>query len=196
MERRTIYLIRHGDIGLAGERRYIGSTDLPLSALGIAQVKALREKLQGLEFSGVYCSDLSRSQQTAELLVAGGPLRPQIHQELREICMGTWENQGFAEIAKRYPAQYAARGKNLANYRTPGGESFADLQKRVVKFFEQLISHSTGDLLISGHAGVNRVLLCDLLGMPLSNLLKITQDYGCLNILTGSRLQGALKWNM
>jgi broad specificity phosphatase PhoE len=40
-----------------------------------------------------------------------------------------------------------------------------------------------GDELIVGHAGVNRVILCHALGIPLANLFQICQDYGCMNIL-------------
>jgi probable phosphoglycerate mutase len=36
---------------------------------------------------------------------------------------------------------------------------------------------------VVGHAGVNRVLLCHLLGMPLGNLFRLGQDYGCCNLL-------------
>ncbi|WP_238492597.1 histidine phosphatase family protein [Desulfotruncus alcoholivorax] len=38
-------------------------------------------------------------------------------------------------------------------------------------------------MLIVGHAGVNRVIISQLLGMPLKNIFQICQDYACLNIL-------------
>ena len=43
------------------------------------------------------------------------------------------------------------------------------------------------DLLLVCHAGVNRVILCHLLGMPLANLFRIGQDSGCLNIIEKNR---------
>jgi len=45
-----------------------------------------------------------------------------------------------------------------------------------------LVQQSEGNLLIIGHAGVNRVILCRLLGTQLANLFRLEQGYGCLNI--------------
>nr|MBC8393812.1 histidine phosphatase family protein [Deltaproteobacteria bacterium] len=42
-----------------------------------------------------------------------------------------------------------------------------------------------GQVLIVAHAGVNRVILCHILGMPLANLFRLGQDYGGLNIIDG-----------
>ena len=36
---------------------------------------------------------------------------------------------------------------------------------------------------IVGHAGVNRLILCNLLGMPIANLFRIAQDYACINTI-------------
>jgi probable phosphoglycerate mutase len=36
---------------------------------------------------------------------------------------------------------------------------------------------------VVGHAGINRVILCEAVGVPLANVFKFGQDYGCLNIL-------------
>ena len=33
------------------------------------------------------------------------------------------------------------------------------------------------------HGGVNRIILCHLLGIPLENIFRIDQDYGALNII-------------
>jgi len=47
------------------------------------------------------------------------------------------------------------------------------------------ILHSTrGDILIVGHAGVNRILLSQALGRSLDDLFGIDQDYGCLNVIS------------
>ena len=49
------------------------------------------------------------------------------------------------------------------------------------------------NVLIVGHAGVNRLVVCDVLGIPAANLHSIGQDYGCLNIIefaeTSTRLR-------
>jgi probable phosphoglycerate mutase len=40
-------------------------------------------------------------------------------------------------------------------------------------------------VLIAGHAGVNRLLLCHVLGIPTQHMFRIDQNYGCMNVLRG-----------
>ena len=89
----------------------------------------------------------------------------------------------MSEIAKEHPLEFKARGEDLENYRVPGGESFADCRLRVLAALRRILASAGDDILIVGHAGVNRVILCDALGIPLANVLRIGQAYGCLNIL-------------
>lgn len=184
MEAKTVYLIRHGQIGLKNEqRRYIGQIDVPLSDAGRQQVEQLSAKLQNVKLDAVYCSDLSRGLDSAQLIAETQGLDPQVCPELREIAMGDWEGKAFADVAKLYPKWFKQRGNDIAYFRPPNGESFADCCNRVVPIFDRILQSPGTNLLIVGHAGVNRVLLCNLLGMPLANLFRIAQDYCCINII-------------
>ncbi len=137
---------------------------------------------EGKEFSARYCSDLSRCVHTAEIIAGPGAPVERVP-ELREIRLGEWDGVPVGEIKKRFPDQWRERGANLAAYRTPGGESFLDLQSRAATKFEELVTNADGDVLIVAHSGVNRMILCHVLGMPAGNLLRIVQDYGCLNVI-------------
>jgi len=184
MDTKTIYLVRHGKIQLEdGQRRYIGQLDLLLSDEGLRQAHLLQKRLEPADIAAVYCSDLSRSRQTAEIIAAHRDVPVKARQDLREIALGEWEGSTFADIARRFPDKFRARGADIAYYRVPGGESFADCGKRVIAAFHDLLVSSPGNILIVGHAGVNRLLLCHVLGMPLANLFRIVQEYGCLNII-------------
>jgi probable phosphoglycerate mutase len=105
------------------------------------------------------------------------------HKELREIDLGEWEGLSFADVVRRFPNEFKSRGADIGYYRTPGGESFADCSKRVVGALHEIMKNSRGNILIAGHAGVNRLFLCHVLGMPLTNIFRLVQDYGCLNII-------------
>ena len=37
--------------------------------------------------------------------------------------------------------------------------------------------------MVMAHAGVNRVILCDALGVPLENFFRIEQDFAALNVI-------------
>jgi alpha-ribazole phosphatase len=178
------YLARHGRIEPPGApKRFIGQVDPPLSAQGIEQARRLGRILGGVALTAIFCSDLQRSLKTAEIVAAGQAIRPQARRDLREIGLGEWEGLTFDEVRRRYPREFQERGQNIAEYRPPGGESFADCSRRAVSAFEEILASTRGNVLIVGHAGVNRAILCHALGMPLQHLFRIGQDHGCLNLI-------------
>src|SRR5208337_1578475 len=104
-------------------------------------------------------------------------------QDLREINLGKWEGCTFADIEQRFPEEFRKRGSDIVSYRIPGGESFDNCNKRVLTAFQDILEASTGNILIVGHAGVNRMILCHIMGVPLQDLFKIRQEYGCMNVI-------------
>lgn len=183
MAKKHIYLVRHGDIGLGKDKRYIGQLDLPLSDLGRKQAATLQELLSQVPLDKIYCSDLRRAQQTADIIASTHQIIPEARVGLRELNMGDWDGELFAKIRTKYPEGFKQRGENIANYCTPQGESFSDCYKRVIPIFESLTQSEESTILIIGHAGVNRVILCRVLGLPLDNVFHLEQSYGCLNLI-------------
>jgi alpha-ribazole phosphatase len=189
---KTVYLLRHGKIATEGEkRRYIGQIDLPLNAQGMLQAERLALRLEKVGCREVYCSDLSRTRETGRIVAAKAAARLVVRPELREISLGEWEGLSFDEVARKYPGAFEARGKDLAYYRIAGGESFADCSGRIVNAFREIVERAADPVTVVGHAGINRLILCHVLGMPLTNLFRIGQDYGCLNVIqyTGNSCQ-------
>ena len=185
--RLTIHLMRHGRTEEETPWRYLGQRDVPLSEAGRAQARRWAEVLADVDFAGAWCSDLSRCRETAGLVLADRNLEATPQAGLREMALGEWDGLSLEEVKRLYPGQYEARGADLAGFRPPGGESFADLAQRAWTGLEH-IQEAAGrlgeaNILVVAHAGVNRVLLCKLLGIPLGNLFSLAQDPGCLNIL-------------
>ena len=176
-----IYLLRHGEVMTGPTRRFIGQSDCELSTKGRHQAAAWGAFFAGFELASVVCSDLRRSRQTAQTIRERQATPLRIEPSLREIHLGAWDGLEMAQVKAKFPEEWKKRGQDLSGYRPPGGESFHDLTARVMPVFEDIRSGVQGDVLIVGHAGVNRVLLCRLLGMPLQNLFRLGQDYGCLN---------------
>ena len=185
---RTVLLIRHGAVVGDADRRFIGATDWPMSEAGEAQIRRLAERLgERFPIASITCSDLARSRRTAELLAAGREVPIHVRPALREIDLGAWEGVLRAEVARSEPAEYARRGREIVHYRPPGGESFSDLALRVLPCWRSLITDGRDEVVaVAGHCGVNRVILCDTLGMPLENLFRIGQRPGCLNLIAWS----------
>lgn len=179
-----IYLLRHGEVDLGGKRRYVGQVDLPLSKRGTYQAQYWQQSLAASLPCEIYCSDLLRSRQTAQIIVGSREERMHILPHLREINLGTWDGLSAEEVESRFPEEYKKRGQDVADYRPPNGENFADVYARVVPLFEHIAhAHQEGNVCIIGHAGVNRVILCHILSIPLSNLFRLEQDYGSLSII-------------
>ena len=179
----TLYLLRHGDSRPDNVRRFVGRTDHQLNEKGVAQAGRWRSELSGIPFNHIYCSHLKRSLETARIIRAENETPITVLPDLAEINLGRWDGMPVSEVRRQFPQEYQLRGADLAGYRPYGGESFADLSLRVMPALQSVVQQSVGNVLISGHAGVNRVILCHLLGMPLANLFRLEQEYGCLNIL-------------
>ncbi|BBO86390.1 alpha-ribazole phosphatase [Desulfosarcina ovata subsp. sediminis] len=181
---KKIFLLRHGEIEKPREEKcFIGQIDLPLSPRGRAQAGFWRGQLAGIALSRIVCSDLSRCVETARIVAAENGAEVSTDAGLREIHLGQWDGMAFAEVQARWPDHFRERGRLIDGFRPPDGESFRDLQQRVASVFEKAVADTDGNLLMVTHAGVIRVLLCHLLGMPVSHLFRLDQDYAALNLI-------------
>ena len=180
---KTIYLLRHAAIADDYRARFVGQIDPPLSPAGRLDAARSGRLLRRIPIEAIHCSDLQRSRQTAALIARGA--RPAIHarDDLREIALGAWEGMKRSEVAARYPQDYTKRGTDLANYRVPDGESFADCQKRMLGAWQEIVASDAQRIVVVSHAGAIRALLCHLLGRPLRELFRIAQDYGAINVV-------------
>ncbi|MGX9366672.1 histidine phosphatase family protein [Desulfoplanes sp. PS50] len=183
-----ILLLRHGDCRTDGEKRYVGQLDLPLNDLGIRQAREWRDVFAADLPDRVISSDLTRAMQTAKVALEGLPVRIKPQPGLREISLGDWEGMARQDVRTRFSRAYARRGEDLAGFRPPNGESFQDLQTRVVGRFSALCAGcDPGEtLLLVTHAGVIRVLLCHILGMDLQRLFTLAVDYARMVCLEGT----------
>lgn len=185
MEERTrLFIIRHGETTLSSEFRYIGHMDVDITENGVAQMNKLKERLKNEDITSLYCSDLIRAKKGAEIIAHYHNIDPIACKEFREINLGIWEGLKREEIMERYPQAYSQRLEDLAHFGIEGGESFRDLQIRVMKKLVSILNKSKGkNIVLVAHGGVSRVILFDALQLGLQLLPRIDQAYGCLNII-------------
>jgi alpha-ribazole phosphatase len=181
---KTIFLVRHAEpVGIDLQKSYLGHQNPDLSPLGIHQAEMLCQAFRYYPIQAVFTSDLLRAVHTALYIVKNHHCQPERIREFREISLGEWDGRTFQEVQEQYPEEYKQRGQDIVNYRTPGGESYADVQKRVLPAFTEVLEKTKGSSVIVAHAGVNRVILCHLIKRPLQELFSIPQDYAAVNIL-------------
>ncbi len=191
----TLYVIRHGETVNAEKKRYKGTIDVPLSANGIAQMeltaahleKMVLENNAGNGLAAVYTSDLSRAWQSADILAGRFNLQPRVDESLRERYFGRWEGMSFDEITEKYPIEFQAWKKNPFLSSPVDGESTDGVQKRVIPAVNEIIQKNRSThVAIVAHGGVNRVILCHYLGIPLNYIFRIEQGNGALSTIVFS----------
>ncbi|WZL73878.1 alpha-ribazole phosphatase [Clostridiaceae bacterium 35-E11] len=184
MKERKIYLLRHGQPKLESDKKYyMGRLDLDLSNQGIEQAAGLARKFKEMPLGNIFCSNMKRTEKTAQVIGKYHDIKPQKIKDLCEINLGDWEGRTFEEVRQRYPEEFKKRGEDIINYCTPNGESFFDVNKRVMKAFYDILSNTDKNLLIVGHAGVNKLILCNIRNIPIEDMFKIRQNYACINII-------------
>lgn len=142
------------------------------------------EYLSSFKLDAVYTSALSRCITSGTFIASHHGLDVMVDPQLNEVHFGAWEGQTFEEIKKTYPSELKAWLADLENESPPNGEVLVDAQKRVVGAFEGILNrHSGENCAIVAHAGTLRLILCHLLDLRLSNMFKIGQSYGCINIV-------------
>lgn len=188
-----ILLARHGETPWNAEGRYQGQVDIPLSEVGIAQANALGARLKDLHIDRAVASPLSRATRTAQLAL-GEARAAQLgfDEGLLEIGHGEWEGLLASEIAERDLQRLRDWRDAPETVLMPGagGESLQQVLDRAWPALERACDGLGTDdtLLIVAHDAVNRVLLCRILGLPLSRLWTFRQAPTTLNLLQGDRV--------
>lgn len=187
-----LLLVRHGETELNSSLRYWGRSDVALSDIGLRQTERLRERLNREKIDFIYSSDLKRALVTAQIIALRDNLKVVACPELREIDFGRLEGLTFDEVNRLYPEVARMWMERNLSLVYPGGESLAELDKRVRQFRSRLEGHNKEEtILIVAHSGVLRTLLCQLLGMEPRQRWQIRLDLASLTIIETYR-QGAI----
>lgn len=182
MHEKTFYLIRHAEPDFPnGEKMYLGQkADLPLSPAGLEQAAQLGRDFRSVKLDAVYTSPLLRARQTAAP-IAGASVPLCELEALRELSAGEWDGCTFADVRAKYP-QYFAQGVVFSC--PPGGESDEQGLARARRALAQIERETPHSALIVAHAALIRLLLCALLGRPLSEKKQLRQKHAAISVLT------------
>jgi alpha-ribazole phosphatase len=189
--------MRHPHLEAKGER-CIGQTNVQLSPEGRAALIPLAEEASRLRPDKILCSDLQRCQLLAEAIALRLGLLCEPDPVWREVNFGTWENRSWNDIQTNEPHRLSEWMANFDTVAPPAGESFADLQVRVLRGIESKLVRAkhdtavppttrsgakTGALsvphyLIVTHAGVIRAAVSAFSDLPLRRAFELRVPYG------------------
>jgi alpha-ribazole phosphatase len=181
-DRTRMYLARHGEVVNHGV--YNGQTDVDITEVGIRQMERLKDLLKDKNLSAVYSSDLLRARRGAQIVAQPHGLRPESFPQFREVHFGRWQGLSYSEVMQRYPLDISQWINDLENFRIPAGESMLDVRNRAMPKLQELIERHRGkEFALICHGALNRIILAEAIHLPFAHLLRIEQDYGCLNII-------------
>ena len=167
-----IYTIRHGESYSNTGGTVMSYTDMPLTEKGREQARragcAMREALKTDAPMYAFCSDLMRTQQTAEEFLGqiDRKVEPVVTKDITEMHQGDLEGMPWTERLEKYA--HVKTDVALSEVEIPGGESFQDVKKRSLHFAEEYLSKLEDDavVLIFSHGLALRIIINTLLGRP------------------------------
>lgn len=173
----TFVLLRHGETALTPEKRFSGSggTDPDLSATGREQAAHAAEAFAARgTVQEIVSSPLRRCRETAGAVAARLGLEVRIEDGLRETDFGAWEGLTFGEVKERYGADLDAWLASAKAAPTGGGESFAEVARRVAAARDRLVTRYAGrTVLVVTHVTPIKTLVRLALGAPPESLFRM-----------------------
>jgi alpha-ribazole phosphatase len=175
----NLYIIRHPEVTNHTDNVFNGSVDVNLSDNGYKQADKLYNFFRDKSIGLVISSPLKRCKIVAEKF--SGISEIIYDSRIKERNFGIFESLSWEAITKRYPCDASAFLCDPFNYRVKNGESFLDVEERVADFINDRLKNIGKNILIIAHGGVNRVFISHFLEMGSNSILKISQDYACVN---------------
>jgi probable phosphoglycerate mutase len=168
MNRTQLIIVRHGETewNIAGIRQ--GHLDSKLTEKGVAQAKALGQRLGRERFSALYSSDLGRAIQTAREIADVTGHEIVTDPRLRERHLGIFQGLNAEEITKKYPEERRLFRTQGPDYVIPEGESMRQQVERNVAYLNDLAHKHTGEtIVVVTHGGVVSGFFRHTLSIPL-----------------------------
>ena len=169
----TIYLIRHAEAEGNLYRIAQGQANSSITDRGERQIQALARRFADIPIDAVYASDLYRTCATASAIYKPKGLPLHRRRDLREICVGVWEEKTWGEIARQDPAQLENFNHRLHLWHVEGAETPQAVQTRLLAAVRDIAAANDGKTAaVFSHGCAIRLLLAALQGIPLEELGK------------------------
>ena len=172
----TIYLIRHGKTSANEKHLYCGSTDLPLSETGRAELQDFCYDIKNVRF---LTSGMKRTNETLRILFGDVPY--EVDSRFREVDFGIFEMQSFEQLKDTPEYQTWLTGDNEANI-PPQGESGMQMKARVMEAFSEIKE----DTCIITHGGCIAAIMEHLFPNEGKNRYEWQPKNGCGYIIRGN----------
>ena len=163
----VVILVRHGHTPTTGKILPGRTKGLHLSDLGKDQAEKVASYLSSLNsVNAVYSSPMERTLETAKPIAKAFGKRVRTHQGLIEADFGKWTGRKLSELRKLNDWEKVQKNPSL--FRFPGGESFMEMQSRMVSTVTNICENHRGEIVVAvSHADTIKAFLTAALGTPL-----------------------------
>lgn len=160
----TILLVRHGQTPTTGKILPGRAKGLSLADEGRRQADVAAQRIGELKrVDAIYSSPLERAKETAAPIASARGLRTRVNRGLFECDFGDWTGAELKKLMELPEWQTVQRAPST--FRFPGGESFIEMQTRMVTTLDALrLEHPGGTIVCVSHADTIKAAVAHALG--------------------------------
>ena len=180
-----LLLIRHGENDFVKTGKLPGqSAGIHLNERGQKQAEVLGEALKSIPIKAIYSSPLERAMETAVPIAKARNLQIIPESNLRDANVGRWQGKSLKVL--RLTNAWKIVQHSPSRFQFPEGESFIDLQTRIVNALEGIIKkyNRPKDIVaVVFHADPIKLAVAHFLGLPLDHFQRLSCDTGSLTAI-------------
>lgn len=182
----TVLLVRHGKTATTGTLLPGRAPGLHLDDTGRGQAERAAELIGEVpKVAAVYTSPLERARETAAPIGKAVGLRPKVDKGLLECDFGEWTGKELKALMKLPEWQLVQRAPS--SFRFPGGESFTEMQVRIVSALDRLRAAHPGEVIVCvSHADPIKAAVAQALGTHLDLFQRIVISTCAVSALSWS----------
>lgn len=168
-----ILLVRHGQTPTTGKILPGRASGLHLAEAGVSQAHRVAERIAELpRVDAIYASPLERARETAAPIAKALKQRIKIDKGLLECEFGEWTGAELGKLMKK--PEWSTVQKAPSTFRFPGGESFTEMQTRMVTALDRIRSaHPGGTVVCVSHADPIKAAVAHAMGTHLDLFQRI-----------------------
>lgn len=168
-----LLLVRHGQTPTTGMVLPGRAAGLHLAEAGNAQAHRVAERIAELpRIDAIYASPLERARETAAPIAKALKQRVKIDKGLLECDFGDWTGEKLSTLMKL--PEWSTVQKAPSTFRFPNGESFTEMQTRMVTALDRIRqAHPGGVVVCVSHADPIKAAVAHAMGTHLDLFQRI-----------------------
>ncbi len=179
----TILMVRHGQTPTTGKVLPGRAKGLHLADLGHEQAKIAALRIAELNIDAVYSSPLERAKETAAPISEACGLKTQIERGLFECDFGDWTGKQLKDLMKL--PEWGTVQRAPSTFRFPNGESFTEMQTRMVNALDKLRGlHPGGTIVCVSHADTIKAAVAHSMGTHIDLFQRIVISPASVSAVT------------